>query len=434
MLPGSLLDKLQNHKTSLSTVLNAPHVSKYASVRHPAFEAYFLPRSKSLLLQAFSHELNVSAINAFCILLADQGQFLRPVLESGFFARFGVEVLQRPNLATWVTGRLASLTLVALLRLGALAQRECVFLYRLLQYSDHPAVHNLFESITSLNSEGALDALQRWLRTFGFCQYVIREAAALDFLYQSTCGSPFRDPVYNRAACLYDLISRGCNNAILQKEFRVEGVVQCLTTQFEEIPDFVQTARWRAIAAVTCEETAALSVVFYTQAVAFIVEDAEQLREYRVLALCFLGKMLELDDQGYAILLRARILLPSLITLVFQFASSTLLHDEFLRFTAIALRDRQFAAAMLMIYVPVVVDNWERNPNRIVRSTCLEFMRIVVEAAGDDQKLANMLRCELLEVQSFTRGPLRKYLREIQRGYGGEVPTVRYSLFDALDW
>jgi hypothetical protein len=301
-----------------------------------------------------------------------------------------------------------------------LAFPECVFIHHLLDFCDGPDIFDLFETITGYNTPRSPPSLGPWLRSFGFCQYLFRAVSSINFLHRSAHSSPYRDPVFNKAACLYELISRCCEHPSLQTGCRVAAVVQCLTQQFDPIPDFVQTTRWKAIVAVSCQATASVCVVFYTQAIAFLEAEVDHLREYRVLALTFLCRMMKIDDQIYEIMLKMG-LIPSLMTLVLHFPNSSLLHDQFLKFVANGLYNFEFAGMMLMVYVPVMLQQWEKNPNRLMRSLAMDVMRLISDAVDADERLRAAVRTNLLEVALFRRGPLKSFLQTISRPYGGYI-------------
>jgi hypothetical protein len=420
MITSVLHNALQDIDTPLSILLSVRHISKLTILRDSSYESYFIHHAGGLLERTLSDERDPLAITAFNILIADRGQFLRPVVADGSFSNRVVELLGKGEMPVWITGRLATLTLVALTHVGALAFQECGFLYRLLAYCDHPAVDNLFETITSEDPELPLGQLQDWLREFGFCEYVIREAGHLDFMYQSTFENPYKDPVYNRAVYLYQLIARGCENTNLKVGFQTSEVVQCLSRQFAVIPDFVQIARWKAIVAVTCPATASVAVAFFSQAVGFLQHSFQVLREYRVLALSYLNKMMELDERGYDLVLNTRVA-QNALNLVFQFHNSTLLHSEFLKFVEIGVRHRDLAALMVESYVPVAVDRAAHDDNRIIKATCFEMMELVIRASHKDRRLKAHLAAQI-GISEFKKGPLREFERLLEMPYGGKPP------------
>jgi hypothetical protein len=325
-----------------------------------------------------------------------------------------------PKLPDWITGRLAVLTLTALTHLGEPAFADCGFLYRLLAYCDNPAVYNLFETITTYASDAPLDNLQVWLRSFGLCQYLIRELMGINFFYRSKLENPYLDPVYNRAMHMYELISLGCENPNLRVEFQTAEVVQCLARQFTATPDFVQISRWRAIVSITCPATASVAVAFYAQAVSFLQDGVDRLVEYRVSALSFLAKMIELDDQAFEVILPTHVP-QNCLNLVFQFENSTLFHTVFLRFVEVGLRNPEFTNHIVESYIPLAIDRGTNDTNRIIKSTCIGLLELVMCAAKRNKRLDAVLK-KHADFCAMKKGPIRAFRSIADSPYGGRIP------------
>jgi hypothetical protein len=121
-----------------------------------------------------------------------------------------------------------------------------------------------------------------------------------------------------------------------------------------------------------------------------------------------------------------------LINLVVQFPNSTILHNEFLKFVGLGVKNPKFALAIVMFYVPIAVDIGENEQNKLVKSVCLHVMDIFFKAAKDNKDLDRCLSKELHGVKQFANGPLKRYMTRCQTPYGGPVPLSEMALFKNL--
>jgi hypothetical protein len=415
---------LNDPQTTLSSVLELPYITQLARLGLATLRSFIAPHAKELLQYAFSPDDSRHSTPAFKILTCGHPEYLRPLLESGMYVNYATELLIKPDISSLMVGRLSSLTVVALLNLPELACDACGFLYRLLPFCENPTVFNLFETLTG--DDQRISKAQEWLRDFGFCMYIPREIGNIDFQYVSTGDNVFKDPVYNRACYLFQLISRGSGNPILGAELRTPDVVQCLQRQFPKMPDFVQIARWDAILAQVSEGTAEMCQVFVGEAVSIVCEEIIRLKKYHVAALSFLTNMMELlpdviqrIESGF---------IPSmLISLTAQFHSSTILHNAFLKFTEVGLKNKAFAEQLVRLYLPFLIVNGESNDNRILRSCCIRVMELFITAAKSNSGLKHILD-ESPEVGPFIDHTIKPFRTKSTAKYGGDMP-IDLSVF-----
>jgi hypothetical protein len=420
---------LRDPQTPISRFLSIPSISRYARGNFPDFQSYFVGHSATLLQLSFSDEKSCQSIQAFKILSCGDPQYLQPVIDNGDFQNFGAEILAAKSAPPWVTGRLSTIALVALLKIQHQAFPYSGFIFRLLHYCENPTVYNLFETLTG--DDEMVRPAQEWLRDLGFGEYIIRELENLDFGYDCGTANVYKDPIYNRVTYFFDLISRSCDTKDLSAQFQCKPVINCLRKQFPNAPDFVRVARWRAIVSVTCQRTAVDCLQFIPEACRLLTEPFANIREFRVSALCFVTRMMEIAPLAFDFLLQSQ--MPQmLMNLVVQFPNSTILHNAFLRFVELGVTNQSFVEAIVMFYVPVALDIGARAENKVLQSCCLHVMNCFLEAAKGNSALARTLGKELDGVAKFAGGVLKNYLVRIETPYGGPLPPPEGTSFRGM--
>jgi hypothetical protein len=384
----------------------------------PTLRSFIAPHAKELLQYAFSPDDTRHSTPAFKVLACGHPEYLQPILESGLYLEYATELLITPGLSSLLVGRLSSLTVVALLNLPELACDACGFIYRLLPFCENPTVFNLFETLTG--DDQRIQRAQQWLKDFGFCEFIPREIANIDFNYVSAGVTVFKDPVYNKACYLFQLISRGSSNPILGTDMRTPEIVQCLQKQFPQTPDFVQIARWDAILGQVSDKTVSQCQVFLTEAIAIVSQEMSRLKKFHVAALAFLTNVMELLPEVIP-KIEASFIPSMLISLTAQFPSSTILHNAFIRFTEVVLKNPGVAERLVRLYVPFLIVNGESNDNRILKSCCIRVVELFITAAKSNSKLRQVVD-DYTEMGPFVEKTIKPFRSRSTTRYGGDLP------------
>jgi hypothetical protein len=421
-IPEDLVNYLSDLHSPVAKVLSVPYVNKFTRFHNSAYEAYFVFHAQELLQLSFSDEKSTISVRAFHILTCGEPKFLQPIIESGSFVDLATNILSGKEVSPIISGRLSSLTLVALAKLPDLTGPSCGFVFRLLHHCENPSVFNLFETLTGDDPE--IMPAQNWVRELGLREFLVREVLNTDFTYRSESPNIYRDPVYNRVCYFFELIARACRNPVLSPAFQIPEVIDCLKPSFPDTPDFVKISRWRAIVAVTCQATASKSLTaFWEDAINLLTEQIEKLKEYVVSALLFVIKLMNRAPLAFDMLLKSQ--MPQfLINLVLNFPNSTILHATFLSFVERGLTNPAFASSIVYFYVPVAIDRADSETNRVVKACCIKVMQLFLEAARKNPALAKTLREELDGVRAFARGPLEALQSKIDAPYGGPTSAI----------
>jgi hypothetical protein len=420
---GELTAILGEPQTTMLQVLDLPYVTQAARYGFPALRTFVAPHSAELLKLAFSqHEAKLST-TAFKILNCGDCEYLRPLFESDVYRNNALELITQKDPPAFLLGRLASMTVIALVSLGEIACDNCGFIYRLLPYCENPTVFNLFETLTS--DDDRVEFAQKWLKDFGFCEYIPREVTNIPFDYVSELTNIFQDPVYNKAFYLFQLIARGLRNNILGDEFRTESVVQCLQRQFPKMPDFVQISRWDALFFLVSETNAESLDIFVNEALRLLSEPFRRLKKYHVSALAFITRMMRYVPAVYETLQRSG--LPSMMgTVVLGFPNSTILHNAFIEFIEVGLSNLAFADRVIRLYVPIISVHGESD-NRILKSVCIRLMELFLNVVKKQPKLKSAM-AESSEGNKFIKDIVLPFRKKSQGKYGGMDSPIDFSM------
>ncbi|OHT16859.1 hypothetical protein TRFO_41522 [Tritrichomonas foetus] len=412
---------VSDESTPLMTVLSLPYIMKSARCGFDRVSIFFSKHSEELLDLTFSDEADkVISSNSFSILMIGDERILMPLFDNGLFLDIAAKILTTPNVPASKIGRLVSLMQVCFSTLQGGATESCGFIYRLLPFCGNPSVFNFFGSICG--EEENFESTQHWLNEIGFAEYIFLEFENVDFSYVSKEENVFKDPVFNLYLCLYQLISKCCENEILKNSFLKKKLVTILKHDFDNPPDFLKTARWNAIKAATCKDLALPLLIIIPDALEVLTENFTKLKSYHVSALEFITKMMILENATYDLLIKSS--MPQLlITLVVNFEYSTILHSAFLNFVEIGLKHKNFAENLVMYYTPVVVNCSFTDLNRVLKPCFIKTMQLLIKKGKKDKKLKAALR-NTPGYKKFVDGPMEEYLDVIKSSYGGEAPGL----------
>ena len=412
----------------LNEVLALPYIARSARIGFPQLIDFLALHSSELLRLAFSTtppggNLNVSN-NAYAILLMGDPKILTPILQDFSFRDVATELLSDKNASPIMIGRLASITLNCLSNVNEVAIEACGFIYKFLPHCGNPSVFNFF--ITICGDDPRVSPTQIWLNQMGFSEFVFREFNNIDFNYSPTDQKNiWKDPVFVYYLCLYQLVTRCCENQIMQNHFRTPELVNILQKDIVNAPDYLQSARWSAITAATCKEIAVPLLKMIPSALKLLTDPFKSLRSYRVSALDFISNMMTLAPLTFDLLLQSS--MPQmLINLVFTFPNSTILHMSFLKFVQNGLENEQFALNIASVYTPVIIDCATEGTNRILLACCMEMIKLFNKAARNDKSVAQALH-ETPGYDEFVKKNLKEYAKVLEKPYGEDSATALFN-------
>jgi hypothetical protein len=381
-----------------------------------------------LVKMVLSEDQSIAAAHAFQILQAGVEELNREVLKDLRFRDLALETLVNSESSEFRIGRLASLTLTFLIKSPEEAQPSCGYFYHLLKYCYNPSVFNFFESICT--TDKMAESSQKWLINMGFDEYIIRELQNTDFSYESKEPFPLKDKVYFKVLCLYQLVMKASKNDILAPAFQRKEIVDSITKEFKNPPDFLRSAQWSAIEAVCTPVNAGNMHGLIDKALIIITEPFEKMTLFRVCALDFLTTMMENWRQTYSILIETTIL-QILATLLMMFPNSTIFHASFRKFVEVGMKNKAFSIRIATIFTPILVDIARKRENRVLSATAFEVIAQLIEFAKQDDTIKECLGNHP-EWNSFISNEYTNYMKIITSNYGSIVPVNVFRAFKSL--
>lgn len=345
----------------------------------------------------------------------NEPQLFQKLLEDNYFGNAALDVMTADDVSNFIIGRLSSITLQALICNPEEASPQCGFIYSLLSHCENPSVIYFFETITS---DPMLVTVQQWLTDMGFVEYILREIYSFDPKYKSNEENQYYDKVWLRALTLYNLIHTCSINPNLQDSFRIDQVADALKMELVNAPEFVKTARWKAISSIVCEKVATNMLELIHPAFNILLENFEHLAHYRVCALIFVTKMMKVAPLTTELLMETMV--PQLIIhIITQFPNSSLLHRSFFRFINEGLNCDRFATIVVNIYTPILMEIASERTNRVLAPMCFEIIKLFIVKSEKSRDIKVALQ-ETADFNHFVKGPYTWFYQVLGNKYGGE--------------
>lgn len=361
-----------NKNTPLEDVLSLPYFPKSSRLGFSPVTKYLSNHSEELLQLAFRDDNSALSATAYSCLLTGEPEILMPLFTNGWLLTVAVDLLGNHQTKDYLIGRLASVTLVCFGVLDESILNQCTFIFNFLPHCNNPSAFNLLTSICSENESYV--KLQEWLSDLHFFEYVFAEFDTIDYTYQFNKNTTdnidttmYKDPVASKCLCLYNLLSCCCESNILKKGFLNDKLIEILLRKFNydsnnekqtlKPPDFIRTARWKAITSATQKKISSKMIEFLSEAIDLLTEDFQKLRPYRVSALDFITKMLSLEPSSTTTLLMSSSVPQTLILIIMKFPNSSFFLSSFREFVQAALAIPEFSFILVNIYLPIIISH-----------------------------------------------------------------------------
>lgn len=365
--PQELRDLISNPETPIVNVLSLPYFSQTARIEIPQVTKYLSYHSKELLKLAFGKEGKISSTAYSCLLLGEP-DILLPLFHDNAFTQTAADVLSDPNSSSLKIGRLASITLICLAKLNESIFKYCGFLFNFFKRCSNPSAYDFLTTICS--NDSSFSNLQFWLNKIQFSDSLLTEFDYIDYSIEFPTNSNFeiyKDQKIIQIRCLYELVSRFCENHILKKTILTPKLATILQKQFaSKPPDYIQSARWKAIESATQKEISGALIKLLPESISILSDNFSQLRSYRVSSLLFLTKMLSLHSNAILKIISDHFIPQMLIYQIIQFPNSSIFHSAFVEFVHEALKIPELASQIINLYTPIIISN-SRLPSTITK-------------------------------------------------------------------
>lgn len=416
-----LIAKIHNPDLDIKDILTDSMIIRAYLNKNREVCNYINSHARDILKIALTGEKDAASKTTFQLICCNSSELIFNFLRDGYFQNIALDILNETPIKPFIIGRLSSITLLALGKNTTEATDSCGFIYHLIPFCGNPSVDHFFETICSESEQ--YEFSQKWLMEMGFVEFLLRELESIDYEHKCTEENPFFDPIFGKCFSIYQLISICISNKILGQFFKTRPVVDILSKFLTHAPPFVMTAHWKAIKALTCEETSSMMISFVPQAVKVLSEDIVKLHEFRVLALETISKIGTMVPMVFETFLSQN-LLQKLLNLMLIFPNCTIYLESLKKFIQVSLTHSDFAFKMVSLYLPVVGDIITEQENHVLFPYAVNIFDIFYDAAKRDPILQQVFH-EYAEFEEVVRNHIVPFKKTLNDYYGEEKSTIK---------
>ena len=402
-------------EVSVEEMLQRPVTFRLFRTADPHLVEFFVNHVEDLLkLTFFSDKKDLSA-KAFSILEHSLPQLTIAMLENQRFNNAACGVLSHIESGSIILARLSSLTLSALLIDPHYIINSCGFILQLLCYVDDVSVFSLFESLCSPNEEIA--DVQQWLVDIGFVQLLIKEIDSMSTEVLSSCTRADRNGLL---MCGYLNIIKLCaKSVVLRKEVKNSSVFAIINRNVCEWADFIEDARWEALASLSCKKTQEVMRTLFQQCIEMLTDPKRYARRCAVAAVNILTFMVRSDKILTPFIQKMEVC--KLITeLVMNNPNHSILNECCVQFLIDAISNPVTMKDALNAAAPFII-NALNSQNRNLEATAFNFLTKLSAAEKSDNDIFQAMN----EIPGFVptvKEPFTTYNYLLETDYGGPLP------------
>ena len=417
MLMNSELKRLlHSSDVTLEKVLELPYITRVAKEADEMLVNFITPRVTEVLEYALADSTSKATTGAFKLLTCGEAAYMRNIIGEGAFSDRVKRILEKDIISPAVMGRLTTLTFnVVVENPSDAAYNECSFAFDLL---GHAEMQSVFEMFSGMIKKGKKP--QKWLKRNNFAEAIETQLRGLNFNHVPAGKNLYVDPVYNRACHLYNLVYQCCRTRVLRDTFRTGSMAKCLLCEFKDVPDFVKNEQWKAIVLMADATTVDSCMEFVPKAVSILSEMPDSLTCYRETAIHFLAKMMGFDHKVFDIVSKSSVP-QTLISLVLQFPSSTIIQNAFVAFVKASIKNEDLACKLITYYLCVIIHFTSLENNRLIKYCFTQVMDQFIEAAKESKKISTALY-EQQMAKKFITSVIKPYHKQLRKAYGGSIP------------
>lgn len=402
---------------TVEEMLQRPCTFRLFRTADPQLVNFFIKNVEELLqLTFFSDKKDLSA-KAFSILEHSLPELTRAMLDHQRFMNAVCGVLSHIDENPLILPRLSSLTLSGLLIDPNSIKDSCGFLLQLLTYADDVSVFSLFEALCGQNDE--LKEVQQWLIDIGFIQLLIKELESSYVSDLKQCGR------FDHAGLLlvayYNIIKISSTSKVLRKEVKLPSVLAVLNRYLGELPQYIEDARWEAMASLACAKTFDVMRTLFQESVEMITDPVRVRTRAAIAALHILSFMVKFDPIIPDFVLSAK--LPEIAAKIYiSNPDHTILHQEITIFLMSCLENNVLMKATMEEIAKFILYAF-KSPNRNISASGMNLLSKVSDAEKENEDIFNAMN----EIPGFVKevkDPFAIYVRLLDDDYGGPLPII----------
>lgn len=234
-----------------------------------------------MLNYVFSSETSEISAKAFalfehCRPNSPNSKLIEAALEYQAFNNIASKILRQKSISPLMISRISQITYV-IFTINPNFIETCGFIFQLFKYLSETSVISLFESICRPNQE--YTSIQQWLIQIGFLKLLQNEVDS----FRCPNDADRLNEDANLLASYYYLIKICAMNPVFYDQIYSHSFVYILNRDIGSYPQFVEDARWEALAAIYHPKTSEMMGGLFQVAIE-IVSDVEKCRTRAAIA------------------------------------------------------------------------------------------------------------------------------------------------------
>lgn len=365
--------------------------------------------------------------NALLLLCTDsKPNLIQIILDDSSLTNKASIILASQNPSSAQIAHLSSLTLSAMRNASASAIQSCWYIEMLMGFLDNTSVLAFFEKL--LYEDITLTLARKWLVENGFPKDVANRLknTIKNALQLKSQPESYVDPLYSQFYGLYSIIIWSMSNKYLSKYFITKEMINLLTFSFPNPPAYVNGKRMSAICSMCNASTAAYMIPFITYCQNLLFNNVKTPNSELVECINFFSKLMDTAPNLFLQISTSQFY-QSLLRIIMQFETASILHSSFRTFVLKALANDKFSPRIIKTYVPFFISEATRNKKNSLTASYWALLLKVVKISQFNTSIESVLR-NIIEYPHFAAKTLQHYHEILEAEYGGST----FRLFDNL--
>lgn len=363
----------------------------------------------------FSSETSEISAKAFalfehCRPNSPNSKLIEATLENQAFNNIASKILRRKSISPLMVSRISQIT-YAIFTINPNFIETCGFILQLFKYLSETSVISLFESICRPNQE--YTNIQQWLLQIGFLKLLQNEVDA------SKCSSDADrlNSEANLLASYYYLIKICAMNPVFYDQIYSHSFVYPLNRDIGSYPQFVEDARWEALAAIYHPKTSEMMGGLFQVAIE-IVSDEEKCKTRAAVAALSVLKGMVYNDTFLFQYINLYSIPLTVLQIMIENHSHSILHKACRDFISACFASNKLDASKVKQILNLIVVNYNSEICHLRASLKLlaNTLLLIISKKPQLVKIAK-------EIDDFPEfiSDLQKYNVNINTFYGGVI-------------
>ena len=399
--------KLNKQKITVKKVIVDPSIKFAVQLCYPPILDYLIHNIQEILTYSLLNKRDNLSDTAFSIISMRNPKILQSIVENDVLNICAEEVFSEPNPSSIMINRLSDIVSYAFLFDPEKASRSCGYLYCLLKHSEMIGVRNLFKMLFTECKE--LEKAQEHIKSMNFPEYISQEL--INIKYDDCDINDIMNPIYLKTEALFHIMEAGANNILFAETYQSNSILNCLL-QYINVPDFVLSAQWGAISAITQIFSLEYRNFFISPAVKTFFSLNNKIKRYHCCALdsltnCLKSSATFVDNK----------FMDFLFGIFVKFNKCTELHFSIRKFINEVLQCPDVNILVTIKLAPVLINEIKMKEYATIVASSYQILNSIYQAGLSNNNLSNVLSEN--GFTEFADSILLKYNEKMNESYGG---------------